>query len=30
LLHRAKIGFYFGVWYAFNVAYNGTNDMNKV
>ena len=23
ILHRAKIGFYFGLWYALNVAYNG-------
>ena len=22
LLHRAKVGFYFGLWYALNIVYN--------
>lgn len=25
LLHRAKVGFYFGLWYALNIVYNSTS-----
>jgi hypothetical protein len=25
LMHRAKVGFYFGLWYALNIVYNSTS-----
>jgi hypothetical protein len=24
-MHRAKVGFYFGLWYALNIVYNSTS-----